>query len=120
MFPKKGKNLPVNGRSSKEDARHAVAIGLALRMELGGSHQSIKTIMKWTTANERTIKNWLAGANGPRNEHLIDVIRHSDAVCSLVLRLAGRDQALASVRLSELRCRLVAALAELDGPGDRN
>lgn len=93
---------------------------MALRTELGGSHQSIKTIMKWTNASERTIKNWLAGAHGPRGEHLIDVIRHSDAVCSLILRLARRDQALASVRLAELRGHLVAALAEFDRSGDQS
>jgi hypothetical protein len=42
------------------------------------------------------------------------VIRHSDAVYSLVLRLAGREHALAMIRVADLRARLAAALAEID------
>ena len=70
--------------------------------------------MKWTGANERTIENWMAGANGPSGKHLIELIRHSDEVCLLVLRLAGRNDALASVRLADARRCLAAAIAEID------
>ena len=118
MFPNKGKKVPALVHRAGQVQPYAIAIGVALRAELGDSHRSIKTIMKWTHASERTIKNWLAGANGPRGEHLIDVIRHSNAVCRLVLRLAGRDEALASVHLAEIRGRLAAAMAELDRARD--
>jgi hypothetical protein len=38
--------------------------------------------MGWTCASERTIKNWLDGSHGPRGEHIIEVIRPSDAIYS--------------------------------------
>lgn len=114
MLPKKGKSFPRNGSQIAERPRLAIEIGKALRAELGGTHQTVKTIMRWTCASERTIKNWLDGSHGPSGEHLIEVIRHSDAVYFLVLRLAGREHALAMVRVAELRARLAAALAEID------
>jgi hypothetical protein len=86
----------------------------ALRRELGGSHQSIETIMNWTGASERTIKNWLSGSNGPNGMHLIDVIRHSDAVCRLVMRMAGRGEALTTVQLGDLRTRMIGIIADID------
>jgi hypothetical protein len=114
MLPKTGKRFPRSGAKRPERRRLAIEIGKALRTELGGTHQTVKTIMRWTCASERTIKNWLDGSHGPSGEHLIDMIRHSDAVCSLVLQLAGREHVLAMVRVADLRARLAAALAEFD------
>ena len=114
MFPKKGKILPSDAQTTADGVSYANEISLALRFELGGSHRSVKTIMQWTTANERTIKNWLAGTSGPCGDHLVDLIRHSDAVFSAVLRLAGREQATAVVNLVDLRYRLAESLVELD------
>lgn len=114
MLPKKGKSFPRNGSKIAERPRLAIEISKVLRAELGGTHQTVKTIMSWTCASERTIKNWLDGSHGPSGEHLIGLIRHSDAVCLLVLRLAGRENALAMLRVAELRARLAAALAEID------
>ena len=114
MLPKTGKRFPKSGAKRSESQRFALEIGKALRAELGGTHRTVKTIMRWTCASERTIKNWLDGRHGPSGDHLIDVIRHSDAVYSLVLRLAGREHALAMIRVADLRARLAAALAEID------
>jgi hypothetical protein len=114
MLRKKGKSFPRNRARGPESQRLANEVGRALRAELGGTHRTVKTIMRWTGASERTIKNWLDGSHGPSGEHLIRVICHSDAVYALVLRLAGRDQALTMVRVADLRARLVAVLAEID------
>lgn len=114
MFPKKGKIFPSRSQAAAEEVSYENAISLALRAELGGSHRAVKTIKQWTTANERTIKNWLAGTSGPRGQHLIDVIRHSDAALSAVLCLAGRREAVTVVNLEELRGCLAASLVELD------
>jgi len=114
MLPKMGKRFPRSGVKRLERQHFAIELGKALRSELGGTHQTVKTIMRSTCASERTIKNWLDGSHGPSSEHLIEVIRHSDAVCSLVLRLAGREHALAMIRVADLRAGLVAALAEID------
>ena len=114
MLPIRGKSFPRNGSQGRETQHLAIEISKALRAELGGTHQTVKTIMSWTCASERTIKNWLDGSHGPSGVHLIQVIRHSDAVCSLVLQLAGREQALATIRVTDLRNRIAAALAEID------
>ena len=114
MLPKKCKSFPKGGQLRRGPQCYASVIGKALRSELGGSHQCVKAIMKWTGAKERTIENWLAGANGPSGEHLIELIRHSDEVCRLVLRLAGRHDAMISLRLADARRRLVAAIDEID------
>ena len=114
MLPKKCKSFPKGGQLRRGPDCYASIIGNALRAELGGSHQCVKTIMKWTGAKERTVENWLVGANGPSGVHLIELIRHSEEVCCVALRLAGRDHALASIRLAEARRRLAAAIAEID------
>ncbi len=37
----------------------------ALRAELGDTHRAVKTVTRWTGANERTVKNWLTGHARP-------------------------------------------------------
>ena len=66
MFPKKGNYFPNGTGAGKGKVSYAAAIAAALRAELGDSHQAVKTnTMRWTGANERTVKNWLAGKWGP-------------------------------------------------------
>ena len=113
-LPKKGKKFPITRRSKSSAPNCANAIGHALKSELGGTHRAVKTIMRWTHANERTVKYWLAGQRCPRCEHLIEVIRHSDAICAVILQLAGRDQLVAAIDVANLRRHLVAALAEIE------
>ena len=66
--------------------------------------------MRWTGASERTVKNWLAAKSGPSGEHLVALIRHSDAVFEALMRLAGRDQAVAVKKLINARDSLVKML----------
>ena len=60
---------------------------MALREEPGDTHRAIKRAMRWTGASERTVKYWFAGERGPRGDHLIALVRNSDAA---LLVLAGR------------------------------
>jgi hypothetical protein len=101
MFPKKGKVFPS-------------AIATGLRKQLGETHQAVKTVMKWTGANERTVKNWLAGANGPSGEHLIHLFRHSDEVFDAFLCLAGREHAVVAKKLVTTREALAGAIELID------
>lgn len=112
MFPKKGNNFPV--RRGKPTLRYSAAISAALSQELGTSHQAIKTLMKWTGANERTVKNWIAGTTGPSGTHLIGIIRHSNAALDTILLLAGRDRVAAAQRLLEAREILADMVSEID------
>lgn len=104
MFPKTGRRFP--GREQQSD--YASSIADALRAELGNSHQAIKTLMRWTGANERTTKNWLSGTNGPSGDHLLQIMRNSDIVFECVLGLVDRKVVLSHRKLEEVHNALQA------------
>lgn len=110
MLPKKGKILPKGDDRPDSELSYPAAIAAALREDLGNTHRAIKSAMRWTGANERTIKNWFAGTSGPSGEHLVALMRHSDAVLEAVLHLAGREQAVAAKKLVDARDTLVEML----------
>ncbi|MDU0697902.1 hypothetical protein ACNFH8_12035 [Pseudomonas sp. NY15436] len=97
-----------------EAEQYAHQIAQALRAELGASHQATKTLMRWTNATERTVKNWLAGTSGPRGEHLVALVMHSDAALAAFLGMARRPHASMAVELPLLRQRLMAAVEAID------
>lgn len=92
----------------------SIMIAAALRNELGSSGQTIKTIMRWTGASERTVKNWLAATHGPSGEHLVQLARHSDEIFELFLLMADRKPVLTTVTLMRLRSHLVHTIDRLD------
>ena len=110
MFPKMGKTFPDEDSRENGELRYAPAVAAALSGELGDTHRAIKTVMQWTGASERTVKNWFAGTSGPSGEHLIAIVRHSDAVFASVMLLAGRNQAAAAKKLVDARDTLAAML----------
>jgi hypothetical protein len=114
MFPKKGKFFPGRNRTNHQAGDYVSVVAAELRRELGDTHQAVKTIMRWTGANERTVKNWLAGRYGPNGDHLICLFRYSNAVLDAFLRLAGREQAIHAKRLVALRAALADALMQID------
>jgi hypothetical protein len=77
MSPKKGRVFPRREHRRGEELSYAMAVGDALRQELGDTHQATKTVMRWTGVSERTVENWFAGTNGPRGEHLLVLVRYS-------------------------------------------
>lgn len=101
-FPKEGKVFP----RAIEEAAYAFAIAGALRSGVGDTHQAVKTVARWTGANERTVKNWLSGACGPSGAHLLRLIQSSDEVLEVVLRVAGREQVIAANKLAIARDKL--------------
>lgn len=107
MLPKKGRVLPNN----KKHDPYRCAVAHALKGELGSTYPAVKTVMGWTGASERTVKNWLAEVGGPSGEHLIDLIRHSD-VLEMVLAMAGRQNAKAH-KLVEVRRKLLEAVDQI-------
>ena len=91
ILHEKGITLPVS-RSGRDDGRtYAASLAAALRVELEGTRGAAKTVMRWTGAGERTVKTWLGGTSGPSGEHLIRLMRHSDAVFAMVVRLSDRN-----------------------------
>lgn len=114
MLPKTGKNLPSRQNGEATETGYAIAISLALRRELGGSHQAVKRLMRWTGASERTVKNWLAGMRGPSGPHLIAIIAKSDEALRTILLQAGRHPALLANQILTARTQLIIALSQID------
>ena len=110
MLPKKGKIFPNRDGRSHSEVHYATAIAAALREDLGSTHQATKTVMRWTGASERTVKNWLAAKSGPSGERLVALVHHSDGAFEALLLLAGREQAVAAKKLIDARDALVKML----------
>lgn len=105
-----GRTFPESGSQKHLETEYASSVALALRGELGETHRAIKTVMGWTGASERTVKNWFAATSGPSGEHLVAVVRHSDAVFAVFMLLAGREQVVAAEKLINARDTLIAML----------
>lgn len=90
------------------------AVGAALTYELDGVGWTAKATIKWTEASERTAKNWISGSYGPSDEHLIGLMKHSDAVLEVVLGLAESHEASAMERVLVARQELAEVLRILD------
>jgi hypothetical protein len=93
---------------------YPAAVAHALQRQLGGTHQAVKTVMRWTGASERTVKNWFAGSTGPSGQHLVALARHSDEVLAMFLALAGRQRTSVAIKLVDARNRIAAVLEEID------
>ena len=108
-LPKKGEELPV-ARMRQEQARaFTQAIARALKEELVRG-ASIKTIMAWTGAGERTVKGWLTGSNAPRGVHLEGLIRSSEAVYEGMMVRTGRRPLANRQSLEVLQERLTSLI----------
>lgn len=90
-------------------------IAVALKAEFGGTPSSIKTVSQLTRSNERAVRNWFDGKNGPSGENLVILLRHSDHVLRAILALADRQDLVVAVGLVSLRRQLVDAVATIDG-----
>lgn len=111
MLPKKCKVLP-NEPVEGSEIDYAIQISEALKKELGRSHRATKTVMRWTGANERTVKNWITGTRGPSGGYLVALIRNSDEVMESILHMANRPQAVAIARIPDV-VRLMSEVLEL-------
>ena len=108
-FPKSPDNIE---QAVSQDFRAVVAE--TLHEAFGGTGRSVKTVMAYTGAGERTVKNWFEGKNGPNGENLIELMRHSDHVLEAVLSMCGRDEILAGKLLVDARNKLVEMLEIID------
>ena len=102
------------GNSFLAQKQYAAGISRALHLELGDTHQATKTLMRWTNANERTVKNWMAGNSGPRGEHLVALVKHSDLALAAFLGMAERPHALTASELPILRQQLQTVIEGID------
>lgn len=98
-----------------DSATFANEIAKALATEFDGVPHKMKEVARLTGCNERTVKNWFQARNGPNGECLVALIRHSDQVLRLVLRLAQRNDLLQAADVAEARERLKEAVSRIDG-----
>ena len=81
---------------------------------MGGTHQAVKTVMRWTGVSKWTVKNWFAGSSGPSGQHLIALAHHSDEVLATFLVLTGRQKIAAAIKLIDVRNRIAEVLKEIN------
>ena len=110
MFPKTGNTFQNESTKGNAQLEYRDAIWRALPSELGGTHQATKTAMRWTGVSERTARNWISGTHAPAGEHLVELMRNSDAVFLAVLSLAGRSEAHVFASLEVVRAELETIL----------
>lgn len=92
----------------------AQAIAAALKADFGLAPSAVKRVARLTTANERTVRNWFEGKNGPSGENLVSLMKHSDSVLETALVLSGRGKIAVGLAMAGLREQLVAAVAMID------
>ena len=119
-FPKKGRKFrPKIGKTfpkasdriaAIEGGNFKAVIAATLHDSLGGTGRAIKTVMAYTGAGERTVKNWFEASNAPNGENLVELARHSDEIMEAFLLMAGRDDILAAKKLANARDKLVEIL----------
>jgi hypothetical protein len=105
---KSGKSFPIGDHQVGPSFTQTIAS--ALKTEFGGSPSALKAVARITGANERAVRNWFEGKNGPSGENLIILIQRSDTVLKTVLSLANRRDlvvvaSLAGLRRQLCRCR---------------
>lgn len=81
-------------------------IAQALRRQYGQSPAAVKTVVRLTRTNPRSVRNWFAGNNGPNGENLVELVRHSEEVLETVLQLAGRHDLVTARKLAGAREKL--------------
>jgi hypothetical protein len=112
MFPKNGRNLP-NSSAAPTEFEYMSKLREALRGELGASRTATKTIMRWTGACDRTVRNWMGGSGGPTGYHLLCLIRESEAVLDVVLAMTGRSELALSADVHAVEVALAKAAGSL-------
>jgi hypothetical protein len=123
-FPKKGRNFrPISGKSfpnlhtkmaASGDYNIATVIAETLRQTFGGTHAAVKTVVAFTGACERTVKNWFEGKNAPNGENLVELARHSDEILEVFLLMADRGDVLSAKKLVDARDKLIEMLEIID------
>lgn len=115
-FRLKGEELPNRGKELPSTAarhEHARAIAAALREELAAG-ASIKTIMAWTGASERTVKGWLAGSSGPSSLHFEGLVRSSEAIYRRLMIRTGRSPVVSRKSLEVLRQEIMEVAVAIE------
>ena len=94
-----------------DDFDFTAVIAETLQETYGGTAVSVKTVMGYTGAGERAVRNWFEGKNGPNGRNLAKLARNSDEVLEVFLLMADRREILAAKALVDARDLLLKMLA---------
>lgn len=109
-----GTKFPTAPLHAGGSGRFAEAIAGALTREYHGRRGAVKIVARLTGANERAVKNWFMGKNGPSGEHLVVLAQHSSSVLETFLLMAARGELVATKKIVDVRLKLkeIATLIE--------
>ena len=119
-FPKNDRNFrskigkTFHAEGVENGAPFTEAIAAAMLIEWGQTPSALKEVGRITHTNERTVRNWVDGRNGPSGENLVALMRHSDEVLTTVLELSGRHNLVPASSIMSLRPALVRAVNAID------
>ncbi|MCW3101517.1 MAG: hypothetical protein JWL77_7135 [Chthonomonadaceae bacterium] len=103
-----------HGGDDRDGMAFNQTIAGALRADFGSAPSVVKHVARLTGANDRTVRNWFEGNNGPSGENLARLMQHSDAVLEAVLAISHRSRIARGIAILSLRDKLVAAVAAID------
>src|SRR5258708_16642736 len=112
-LPKKGEKLPSSKTRQEQAQEFTQAIADALKEEMARG-ASIKTIMAWTGAGERTVKGWLAGSYAHRAFQLESLFRSSEAVYERMMNRSGRKVIVNRAELMAIKAQLTWLAGAID------
>lgn len=96
--------------AAAEDFDFTAVIAETLRETFGGTAVSVKTVMAFTGAGERAVRNWFEGKNGPNGYNLAKLVQNSDEVLEVFLLMADRREIMTAMALVDARSILVEML----------
>jgi len=99
---------------SGQDTHFVIAVADALKAEFGDTPSKIKVVARLVGSNERTVKNWFRGRNGPSAECLVELMRHSTILLQLVLRRSGHEDLVKALQMAAAREQLRSAISTLN------
>ena len=109
-----GKSLPRGSRTTEPDnPTFTIEMASLLKRAYGGRHSAVKVVAAAVGANERAVKNWFDGKNGPNGENLLRLVIHSDAMLAGFLAMAGKQDFVIGVELDRVTSALEGALREI-------
>ena len=111
-----GKTFPRRGGTTEPDSStFTVEMASLLKRAYGGRHSAVKVVAAAVGANERAVKNWFDGKNGPNGENLLRLVIHSDAMLAGFLAMAGKQDFVVGIELDRVTAALEGALREIKG-----